>query len=134
MTDIDQLFVRRPRAIRVSPFTAEKADYVMQSDGRKPIYFIHTREGRRHISEDILIAEKSDSYRHPMDAKVLQREYVSLLAYDSAFVVELKSQLAEQLREIAHGNDPVAAILALANALSGKDTRGSIHAEHEECV
>ncbi len=134
MKDLNQLFVRRPRAIRVSPFTADKADFTMQSDGRKPIYFIHTREGRRHITEDMLIAEKSDSYRHPMDAQVFQREYVSLLAYDSAFVIELKSQLAQQLREIASSQDPMPALLALADALSVKDSTGSIHAEHEECA
>lgn len=132
MNHLDHLFVRLPRAIKVTPFTADKADFVMNSDVGGPIYFIHTREGRRHISEDMLIAEKSDSYRHPMDAKVLQREYVNLLAYDSAFVSELKTQLAVQLREIAKSKDPVAGINELADALAAKDSRSSIHAEHEE--
>lgn len=131
MNDLDRLFVRRPRAIRITPFTPDKADFTM-TGGQKPIYFIHTREGRRHISEDMLIAEKSDTYRHPMDPQVLQREYVNILAYDSAFAAELKSQIAEQLRRALKGDSLESDVALIANLLSSKPCQASIHQEHEE--
>jgi len=130
MNDLDNLYVRRPRAIRITPFTPDKADYIMP--GGKPIYFIHTREGRRHINEDMLIAEKSDTYRHPMDPKVFEREYVNILAYDSAFAAELKAQIAEQLRRALNSDDLQGEVELLANMLSEKPNQASIHEEHEE--
>lgn len=132
MNDLDHLFVRRPRAIRVTPFTADKADFVMQSEGRNPVYYIHTREGRRHISEDMLIAEKSESYRHPMDPQIFQREYVNILAYDSALATEIKVQIADQLRKALASKDLAAEIALLIGMLGDKHSQASIHEEHEE--
>ena len=53
----------------------------------------------RHIDETMLIASKPNSQRLPMAPTVFNREYVNLLDYASAFVEELKSQIAEQLRK-----------------------------------
>lgn len=131
MNDIDRLFVRRPRAIRITPFTPDRADKI-DDQGERPIYFIKTREGLRHITTDMLIAEKSDTYRHPMDAKVFQREYVNILAYDTAFTVELKNQIAEELRKALNSDDLPAEIERIASLLSSNASQASLHQEHEE--
>ncbi|KJZ17386.1 hypothetical protein TW86_03780 [Halomonas sp. S2151] len=117
MIDLEYLFVRRPRAIRVIPFTPEMADKV-DDQGNKPIHYIKTREGMRHISEGMLIAFKSDTYRHPMDPAVFQREYVGLTCYDSAYALELREQLADQLRGVMKSDDPMADLAELVEQLS----------------
>lgn len=131
MNDLDRLFVRRPRAIRVKPFTPDQADKI-DTLGTKPIHYIRTREGLRHISTDMLIAEKSNTYRHPMDPQVLQREYVNILAYDSAFVAELKQQVADQLFRALESDNPMGEIELIASLLSVKTTQASLHQEHDE--
>lgn len=115
MNSLDNLFVRRPRAIRVTPFTPDRADKI-DTQGERPLYFIKTREGLRYITTNMLIAEKSQDYRHPMDADVFQREYVNILAYDNAFAAELKHRIAEQLTAALAKDDPkaeIAQIIAL---------------------
>ena len=131
--EFDQLFVRRPRAIRVFPFTEDMADSkLLNEDGTAAICYIHTREGKRIIDESMMMAIKSDSYRHPMDPQVLSHEYVSLAAYDSAFACELKDQIASHLIKALESDDVTGNIRAIADMLKQSATSASLSAEHSE--
>jgi len=114
MFNLDQLFVRRPRAVHIEPFTVNKADEVIRDSAGHPIiFYIKTREGRRLINPGMMIATKTDDYRHPMDADVFNRDYVALLGYESALVEEFKRQIAAQLSTALASEAPIAAITNL---------------------
>ncbi len=131
--EFDQLFVRRPRAIRVFPFTEDMADSkLLNEDGTAAICYIHTREGRRIIDESMMVARKSDTYRHPMDPQVLDREYVSLAAYESAFVCELKSQIASHLLKALDSDDVEGNVRAIAEILKEGAVSASLSEELSE--
>lgn len=118
MLNLDQLFVRRPRAVHIQPFTTDMADEVVQdANGHPFIFYIKTREGRRLINPSMMIATKSDEYRHPMDRDVFSRDYISLLAYESALVEEFKRQIAGQIRLAMSADDAAQAFNQLVAML-----------------
>ncbi|BBI61724.1 hypothetical protein HSBAA_30300 [Vreelandella sulfidaeris] len=98
---------------------------IVAGNEQQPIYYIKTREGKRHITAGMLIAEKSETYRHPMDPDVFAREYINLLGYESAFAAELKDQIAQQLRRALDSDDLHAEIDRIAGFLSSNATQAS---------